>query len=81
MSAYTGSSPTSRTPSCDPRGCRRLVVGALLSLVALVGPSRVHQGHHWLTDVSASYLLGISYLLGLSRLYRGLKARTTRERA
>ncbi len=64
-----------------PAWLRRLVVGALLSLVALVGPSRVHQGHHWLTDVSASYLLGISYLLGLSRLYRGLKARTTRERA
>ncbi len=59
---------------------RRAVVGALLSLVALVGPSRIHQGHHWLTDVSASYLLGISYLLGLSRLYRGFKARSTRER-
>ena len=64
-----------------PAWFRRLVVGALLSLVALVGPSRVHQGHHWLTDVSASYLLGISYLLGLSRLYRGFKARSTRERA
>ena len=64
-----------------PAWLRRVVVGALLSLVALVGPSRVHQGHHWLTDVSASYLLGISYLLGLSRLYRGLKARSTRERA
>ena len=56
-----------------PAWLRRVVVGALLSLVALVGPSRVHQGHHWLTDVSASYLLGISYLLGLSRLYRGLQ--------
>jgi hypothetical protein len=31
--------------------------------------------------VTASYLLGISYLLGLTRLYRGLKARGTREPA
>jgi undecaprenyl-diphosphatase len=60
---------------------RRLLVGALVSLVALVGPSRIHQGHHWFTDVTASYLLGASYLLALTRWYRGLKARGTREPA
>jgi undecaprenyl-diphosphatase len=64
-----------------PVSLGRAVVAGLLSLVALVGPSRVHQGHHWFTDVTASYLLGISYLLGLTRLYRGLKARGTREPA
>lgn len=63
-----------------PTGLRRVLVGGLVGLVALVGPSRVHQGHHWFTDVTASYLLGMSYLLGLTRLYRGLKARGTRER-
>jgi membrane-associated phospholipid phosphatase len=47
--------------------------------VALVGPSRVYQGHHWFSDVSASYLLGLSYLIGLTRLYRTWKARGTSE--
>jgi undecaprenyl-diphosphatase len=64
-----------------PAAFRRLVVAPLVALVALVGPSRVYQGHHWFTDVTASYLLGISYLLGLTRLYRTWKARGTRERA
>jgi undecaprenyl-diphosphatase len=54
---------------------RRAIVGALLGLVALVGPSRIHQGHHWFTDVTASYLLGTSYVIGLAALYRRVKAR------
>jgi membrane-associated phospholipid phosphatase len=62
-----------------PVAPRRAVVAALMTLVGLVGPSRIHQGHHWFTDVSASYLLGIGYLLGLTRLYRGRKARATSE--
>jgi membrane-associated phospholipid phosphatase len=63
-----------------PVALRRALTASCLALVALVGPSRVYQGHHWFTDVSASYLLGFSYLLGLTRLYRGRKARGTRER-
>jgi undecaprenyl-diphosphatase len=58
-----------------PRAARRAVVGAVLALLALVGPSRIHQGHHWPTDVSASYLLGTSYLIGLTALYRKVKER------
>ena len=58
-----------------PAWLRRVVVGCLVSLVALVGPSRIYQGHHWTTDVTASYLLGFSYLAGLVTLYRQLKAR------
>lgn len=58
-----------------PRAARRIVVGGLLGLLALVGPSRVHQGHHWATDVTASYLLGSSYLIGLISLYRRRKAK------
>jgi membrane-associated phospholipid phosphatase len=40
-----------------------------------VGPSRVYAGHHWPTDVTASYLLGTTYLVGLAGLYRSIKAR------
>jgi undecaprenyl-diphosphatase len=55
---------------------RRVVTGGLVGLVALVGPSRIQQGHHWPTDVTASYLLGTSYLVGVTVLYRRLKARS-----
>jgi undecaprenyl-diphosphatase len=58
-----------------PAAVRRAVVAGLLALLALVGPSRIHQGHHWPTDVTASYLLGTTYLIGLTTLYRRAKAR------
>ena len=58
-----------------PRWPRRLLVGGLTGLVAAVGPSRIYQGHHWPTDVAASYLLGMSYLVGLASIYRRLKGR------
>lgn len=57
------------------RRIRQPVVAALCGLVALVGPSRIYQGHHWPTDVSASYMLGTSYLLGIITLYRRVKVR------
>lgn len=56
-----------------PNRLRRAAIGALVSLIALVGPSRIYLGHHWFTDVMASYLLGGSYLLGLAALYRRVK--------
>ena len=57
---------------------RRAGVTGLVGLVGLVGVSRIQQGHHWLTDVVASYLLGMSYLIGVASLYRRLKARQAR---
>jgi membrane-associated phospholipid phosphatase len=56
-----------------PVRIRRTAVGFLTGLLALVGPSRIYQGHHWATDVIASYMLGLSYLIGLSAVYRRLK--------
>lgn len=64
-----------------PRAARRAIVGTLLALLALVGPSRIHQGHHWPTDVSASYFLGTSYLIGLMAVYRRAKERARAARA
>ena len=57
----------------DP-SARVAMTGSLLALVALVGPSRVYQGHHWPTDVTASYLLGTSYVIVLAAGYRRVKA-------
>ena len=64
--------------SLRPAPLRRAAVAALIALLALVGPSRIYLGHHWATDVSASYLLGTSYLLALTALYRRAKVRTLR---
>ena len=61
------------------RAGRRPIVAGLLGMLALVGPSRIYQGHHWPTDVGASYLLGTSYLVVLTTLYRRVKARRTEQ--
>ena len=58
-----------------PRLLRRLAVGALTALIAAVGPSRIYLGHHWPSDVLASYLLGSSYLAALLVAYRRLQFR------
>jgi membrane-associated phospholipid phosphatase len=60
-----------------PPAIRRPLVTLFGGLVALVGPSRIYQGHHWATDVLASYLLGLSYLIGVTSLYRRLKRTLT----
>ena len=52
---------------------RTATTGSLVGLVALVGPSRIYQGHHWATDVTASYLVGTAYLAGVIAIYRRAK--------
>ena len=61
------------------RPARRIATTGLVGVVVLVGPSRIYQGHHWPTDVSASYLLGTSYLLVVIAGYRTVKARERRD--
>jgi undecaprenyl-diphosphatase len=57
-------------------------VGSLVGLVVLVGPSRIYEGHHWPTDVTASYLLGTTYLIVVVTVYRRVKgAEAVRSRA
>ena len=58
-----------------PPALRAAIAGPLTALVALVGPSRIYQGHHWATDVLASYLVGTSYVIALTGLYRRFKPR------
>jgi undecaprenyl-diphosphatase len=57
-----------------PHALRRTIVAALAGLLALVGPSRIIQGHHWPTDVLASYLLGLPFLAAVVTIYRRVKA-------
>ena len=45
-------------------------------LIAAVGPSRIAMGHHWASDVLASYCLGTAFLIGHIGLYRRLKRKT-----
>jgi undecaprenyl-diphosphatase len=59
---------------------RNASVMTLTSVLALVGPSRIQQGHHWTTDVVASYLLGLAYLLTLIQLYHATTPRSLLEK-
>lgn len=55
---------------------RNASVATLTRVLALVGPSRIQPGHQWTTDVVASYLLGLAYLLALIQLYRATTPRS-----
>jgi undecaprenyl-diphosphatase len=46
-----------------PSWKRNILLAILVSLVILIGPSRIYLGSHWTTDVLGSYLLGSSWLL------------------
>jgi undecaprenyl-diphosphatase len=52
-----------------PDLARQAAGGGLITLIALVGPSRVEEGHHWATDVAASYLVGTAAVLALIQLH------------
>lgn len=54
---------------------RKFVVGLLTAMVGLVGMSRVYLGHHFTSDVTVSYLLGSSYLIALTSIYKRMRKR------
>lgn len=49
---------------------RTAALTVLALLVGLVGLSRIHLGHHWVSDVLGGYALGTAYLLLLVEAYR-----------
>jgi undecaprenyl-diphosphatase len=58
-----------------PGRLRRVVLAACGALIVLIGPSRIAMGHHWASDVLASFCLGTAFLIAHIGLYRRLKAR------
>lgn len=53
---------------------RRLGVGVMLTMIALVGISRVYLGVHWPSDVAGGYVIGILWLLLWTRAQRAWPA-------
>lgn len=52
-----------------PGVLRSAVLVATVALVLAIGPSRIWMGHHWVSDVLASYALGLTYLVLLVQVY------------
>ncbi len=52
----------------------RAIAAGITAVIGLIGPSRIYLGHHWLTDVLASYLLGLAYFSGMIAVYRWLRS-------
>ena len=55
---------------------RRALMAYCLTLVVLVGPSRIYLGHHWASDVLAGHLVGFTYLVAMLQAYEAIGALT-----
>jgi undecaprenyl-diphosphatase len=49
---------------------RSLAIAVLVTLIVLVGPSRIYLGAHFATDTLAGYTLGAWWILVVGRYYR-----------
>lgn len=58
-----------------PGRLRTALLWACGLLILLVGPSRIWLGHHWASDVIASYALGLAYLVVLVQAYARYRLR------
>jgi membrane-associated phospholipid phosphatase len=59
----------------------RIVVLSLTGLlIVLIGPSRIWMGQHWVSDVLASYALGLTYLVFLIEIYSRRRLANTERR-
>jgi undecaprenyl-diphosphatase len=56
---------------------RRVALGVLGLLIALVGVSRIYLGAHWPSDVTGAYLAGGIWLMLCIEAYRRLKSRSS----
>ena len=54
---------------------RRITIGLLGTLIAIIGVSRVYLGAHWPSDVLGAYLAGGIWLMLMIEIYRRLKDR------
>ncbi|HET8843659.1 MAG TPA: phosphatase PAP2 family protein [Ktedonobacteraceae bacterium] len=53
---------------------RNLLIATCVSLIALVGPSRIYLGAHWPSDVLAGYVYGGLWFGGMMAIYLRVKA-------
>jgi len=53
---------------------RNTLIAFCVSLIALIGPSRVYLGAHWPSDVMAGYIYGGLWFGGVMALYLRIKA-------
>ena len=53
---------------------RNILIAICTALITFIGPSRVHLGAHWPSDVMAGYLYGELWFGGLMALYLRIKA-------
>jgi undecaprenyl-diphosphatase len=59
---------------------RRIIIGVCAILIALIGPSRIYLGEHWVSDVIGSYIIGTFWLIILILLYQLALYRTSGRR-